>query len=281
LISGKNGRFDFERARTMIKNVHLPISDDLRNALTAINPSDEELIQSREVSIFGILQSNGLLMMRIIVARLRPQWIAECRILATWKQLQNTVNDWLSKFGFWGECGDVMKLPFIEGSPFIEMNWLLRRFPIKLIVHCLRHFQGLLSCVTLLQAMIEYRAITRDPCIVYRGFREGGNGLVGLYASLVGEIIIWRGFTTASKDRDFVMKEFACGRDGILFEIALGPNSIAADGEGDDVIIAAESGFKICDFDTESGIPIVKLEWVSAWSDADLEFNPRDLLQVE
>jgi TPR repeat protein len=281
-LSGNNGRFHFEKVRGMVKNMKSPLGDVLRRALTPDSPSNEELIREREVvSVFGILKSSGLGTMRILVARLRPRWIAECRIVATWKELQNKANDWLSHFEQSGSFEDIMKLPFTEGSPFAEMNWLLRRFPITLIVRCVKEFDGLLSCATLLQAVIEDRAVYRDPCIVYRGFRNGGNVLAGLYASVIGEIVIWRGFTIASKDRDLVVKEFASGRDGILFQIALGLGTIAADGEGCDVIIAAESGFKICSVDVEMGILVVKLEWVSGWSEADLEFDPRDLLSLE
>jgi hypothetical protein len=285
-LSGNNGNIDFESARRMIMKVSWSYADVVGRILMRKNPSEEELIQSRDVSVFGLLESNGFLMMRIIVARLRPVWIAECRILDTWKELQTTTTKWLSdfeslkKYGEFLSHEDLLKLPFLERSPFIEMNQLLRCFPIQLFVEYLNEFRGFLSCATLLQAVIESRSTLRDPGLVYRGFGRGGHELAGLYASLIDKVIIWRGFSTASKDRDFIIQEFVRRRDGILFEIVLGRGAIAADGEGNEVIIAAESGFKInsVEIETAHGIPIVSMEWVSAWSEADLEFDPRDLL---
>jgi hypothetical protein len=47
-----------------------------------------------------------------------------------------------------------------------------------------------------------------------------GNGELGwLYFSKIGEVIVWAGFMSTSRDRDYVLKTFITNEDSVLFEI--------------------------------------------------------------
>jgi hypothetical protein len=120
---------------------------------------------------------------------------------------------------------------------------------------------------------------------------------------MIGEVIVWRSFTSTSRNRETVIHQFiqkddkTAPLDGILFEIELHPGDIAADIARDsdfsyesEVLIAACSGFRVVDVDcltisdTIAGrlihfeIPRVKLSYASSWHGFDIDHRPRTVI---
>jgi hypothetical protein len=145
-----------------------------------------------------------------------------------------------------------------------------------LLAHFVDEARGFLACVCLLQAAIESVA-SKQPArgVVYRACCSGGGEIASLYCSEIGEVVVWPAFTSASRDRSQVLRDIEQCRDGVLFEITLGDGAIAANASEEQVVIAAESAFRIDDVVEEDmgewRVPIVKIDWVGAWSEVDLE----------
>jgi hypothetical protein len=157
--------------------------------------------------------------------------------------------------------------------------------------------RGILSYIYLLQSSIEYLWHTEpfeENVVVYRGIT--GNGDLGsLYFSMIGDIIVWPGFTRTSRDRDYVLKAFIINEDCALFEIELHPGDIAVNIQSQsqyeherEILIPASTAFKIISVnDVDVSIPgrggnppsllrilIVKLSYFLHWRDFDLDNCP-------
>jgi hypothetical protein len=172
------------------------------------------------------------------------------------------------------------------------MNLFLRAFPMDFIGNFVKELRGLLSYVYLLQSSIDYWSQLHpmdEDTVVYRGIPLIGPTLAVLYESVVGEIVLWRSFTSTSRRIEIAVHSFAKNRTGILFEIALHPGCAAADISSfsdhaeSEVLIAAYTAFHVDSVDeyhipsavSESGeeeiLPFVKLSFAFSWFDFDLE----------
>jgi hypothetical protein len=158
----------------------------------------------------------------------------------------------------------------------------------------------MLSYIYLLQSSIGKCAckwpIAEDQ-VVYRGLSSGGSELGLLYASLIGQIVVWKDFTSTSSDIECAMRDFVQGSDGILFGITLRTGAVAtairrysAIPNQHEILIAAISGFIIDSVDyirapqlgqggttrcsADSTIPKVKLRYWLSWIDFDIDDRP-------
>jgi hypothetical protein len=109
--------------------------------------------------------------------------------------------------------------------------------------------------------------------VVFRGLDSGGKDLAAGFCGLLGEIAILHEFTIVGRDRGKVVNEFVRGSEGILFEIVIGPGVPAAAFGADELLIAAESSFRVESIQkVEQGgleFPVIRLEWVGTWPDGD------------
>jgi hypothetical protein len=142
---------------------------------------------------------------------------------------------------------------------------------------------GPLAWIYLLQAAIEFDAGERpQPGVVYRGIVDGDAELAGLYCSAIGEVVVWPAFASASRERPRVLRDCATHPEAILFEITLGHGAIAAEVANSEVLIAADSAFRIVDLYEEeigdSRVKVVKMEWVDDWLNAVTEENVQRML---
>jgi hypothetical protein len=98
---------------------------------------------------------------------------------------------------------------------------------------------------------------------------------------MIGNVVVWRVFTSTSTDRDYALKHFIEDDDSILFEIELHAGDVAVlieahseYGSEREVLIVASTGFKVLSVNyndffiaRENGgstlmhLPIVKLEY--------------------
>jgi hypothetical protein len=151
---------------------------------------------------------------------------------------------------------------------------------------------GILRYIDLLQSFIEYSSYMK-PLVsntkVYRGIQQHGKQLVPLYKSMIGEVIVWPGFTSTSPVQNFVISRFIEGSDSLLFEIKLHPGDIAAEiaeysvfQEESEILIAASSGFKVksVDWIDISGMKIaqVRLSYCMSWYDFNIDDPPVPIL---
>jgi hypothetical protein len=124
---------------------------------------------------------------------------------------------------------------------------------------------------------------------VYRGIEQHGKQLVPLYESMIGEVVVWPGFTSTSSDRNFVISRFIQGADSLLFEIKLHPGDVAGEiyeysafQRESEILIAASSGFKIksVDWTDISGMKIVqiRLSYCMSWYDFNIDDPPVPIL---
>jgi hypothetical protein len=124
---------------------------------------------------------------------------------------------------------------------------------------------------------------------VYRGIQQHSKHLVPLYESMIGEVIIWPGFTSTSPNRELVISRFIKRADSLLFKIKLHPGDIAARirdycvfQEESEILIAASSGFKIksVDWIDISGMKIaqVRLSYCISWYDFNIDDPPVPIL---
>jgi hypothetical protein len=114
---------------------------------------------------------------------------------------------------------------------------------------------------------------------------------------MIGEAIVWPGFTSTSTDVDYVIETVAGSPDAILFEVELHPGDIAAMiqdyseyRQESEVLIAACSAFVVVATDsihvpnanpaalTGFTIPKVRLNYFSSWFDFDIDSIPPALM---
>jgi hypothetical protein len=305
LLSGVHGRFDFSEAQRTLAGIAGPAGI----LCAALDASDETLVLDRaSLSAFSLLRSGGLLAVRVMIPRLRPRWLDDRRVLAIWRETASAAVAFLARFPAWPKvqslasalpaCESVLEIVrilltmhFLDCSVFTGVNAVLRKLPMRSLAHFVDKFCGLLSYTVLLQAAIEVYASERkisDEWVVYRGLRN--RELAAIYASAIGEVVVWPAFTAASRDLARITNEYASGDEGILFEIALGPGNVAAEIGGfsnraavSEVIIAAESAFRIDKVEEccmgEGELLMVRMTYVGTWSDGDIECNVRPLIR--
>jgi hypothetical protein len=267
-----------------------PLADGLRDVLESPEWQPPAVSGSAvSGTVFAVRERCGLSGMRIAVARLRPVWISPGRVLDAWQALAAAAAKVLGRpmAEDIGHCADsveiasmALRIPTCEVEVFTKLNSMLRRLPVDL-------FGGLaetgytgtvLELTSLLQASVELCAFEAAGCVVYRGIGNCGCDVEKWYQSSIGHVIVWRGFTTAMRDREKVVEKYVGQDNGVLFVISLGRRAIVADLGDGDVLIAAETGFRIDEVRrTEEGITLVIMEWVAAWSDAELHWNPWEL----
>jgi hypothetical protein len=132
---------------------------------------------------------------------------------------------------------------------------------------------------------------------VYRGIERGAD-LVPLYESLIGDVVVWPGFTSTSLDRDSVLSRFITGGDCVLFEIELHPSDVAVmiekyskHSSEKEVLIPASTAFKVISIDSTDvliygedvgstifPIPVVRLGYFLHWYDFYLDQRPHPVL---
>jgi hypothetical protein len=191
----------------------------------------------------------------------------------------------------------IFEMYSIESSLYKTVNEFLRSFPVHLIGKLLKELGGVISYIYLLQSSIEQWSLLHplvSDCVVYRGVSSNGSSFSMLYESVIGEVIVWRGFTSTSLDCACVISSFVTSPDGILFEITLHPGDVAAaisefsSFAESEILIAACSGFVVDEVDTilvedddqnqEFTVPRVQLTYFASWFDFDLDIRPPRLI---
>jgi hypothetical protein len=160
----------------------------------------------------------------------------------------------------------------------------------------MKELRGLLSYIYLLQSSIECFSHLRpisDPIVVYRGMSSCDSDIVSIYESMIGQLIVWPGFTSTSRKFDYVIDTFVKSGHGMLFEIFLHPGDTAAEigqfsdipGESE-ILIAASSVYRVdavTEIEVLTGDPVdsrsfsvtkVTLTYEISWYDFDLDAPP-------
>jgi hypothetical protein len=190
----------------------------------------------------------------------------------------------------------IVRMYTLESRLYGNINTFLRCFPIRLISKFMKELNGVLRYIYLLQSSIEYLSRLRplqEDIQVYRGFRSRGSYFASLFESMIGDVIVWAGFTSTSTDRDRVIADFI-EEDGILFKINLHVGDVGVSicnysqfKSENEILIAASSGFRVESVDfkdvegrelNSSSFPKVTLSYFLHWSDFDLEQRPSPVL---
>jgi hypothetical protein len=326
LLSGLLGKFDFAEAR----NLFAKIASSNRFALIlrdSLSFVDDEFV-SAEVfckggNIFSILRDGEISLIRLMNPHLLDSVRSPDEVCANWKNtagccityllhlssagstsLCSSLNDLMPCDSFEDMIPCIIKLYSYQSSLYRNVNQFLRKFPIQILLKFIKELHGILGYIYLLQLSIEYCAykspITAD-LFVYRGFASKGSELGALDESLIGRIIVWKGFTSTSLDLESVMRQYVQSSEGILFEITLHPGAVAPDISRDsairsesEVLIAAMTGFFVESVDYLSyqqkdaadehstsidlTIPRVKLSYWWSWFDFDIDSPPMNLI---
>jgi hypothetical protein len=164
----------------------------------------------------------------------------------------------------------------------------------------MRELKGLVNYLYLLQSSIAFRSRDRplrENLVVYRGVEQSYES-VQLYESIVGNVVVWPGFTSTSTDRDYMLNHFITDENSVLFEIELHPGDVAVMIEEysdfqleREVLIAASTGFTVVSV-TYADVsvqpygggqislrsPVVRLSYFLHWYDFDLDQRPRPVL---
>jgi hypothetical protein len=186
----------------------------------------------------------------------------------------------------------IFKMYSVECSLYKNVNQFLCCFPIKIVGKFMRELGGIPSYVYLLQSSIEYWSHIQpllSDMTVYRGIQQHGRMFAPLYESMIGEVIVFPGFTSTSIDRDLVILKFINGEDSLLFEISLHPGDVAAaihdysDHRDElEILIAASSGFMVDEVEwieiDEVKIAQVRLSYCISWYDFDIDDPPAPVL---
>jgi hypothetical protein len=152
----------------------------------------------------------------------------------------------------------------------------------------MKELGGILRYIYLLQSSIEQYShiqLLSSNLTVYRGIQQHGRLLMPLYESMIGEVIVWPGFTSTSMKRDFVISKFIRGADSLLFEISLHTGD-AAVSIGDfpdfplesEILIAASSGFMVEDVEwiniRGTKIGQIRVSYCRSWYHFDIDDPP-------
>jgi hypothetical protein len=223
LLSGILGRFEFKEARTLFAEA----SSSNRTAQileSALSGLDDHLITSNEYlklgNVFSLIRSPSHDNISII------------RLMTTYGDDRVTIDIWremaLSSVNFLLDLSQrdsvalrslptelplcqsikemiaiIFKMYSTECSLYKNVNHLLRYFPVRILSKFMKELGGMLRYVYLLQSSIHYCSHIQhfsSNFWVYRAVPTGGSELVNLYHSMIGEIIVWPGFTSTSTD---------------------------------------------------------------------------------
>jgi hypothetical protein len=253
LLSGLLGRFDFAKARNQFEKA--PSSNRfaviLRDSLSLLR---DDLVSVGEFSksgtVFSLLRDGQISSIRIMNPHLCEMFPVQDRVNGVWRNMARACINYLRTLSHLestvlsslpidlASCEPfpemiplIFKMYSIEPTSYRNVNRFFRQFPIQILGKCLKEFDGILNYIYLLQSSIHYCAckwpIAEDQ-VVYRGLSSGGSELDPLYTSLIGQIIVWKGFTSTSNDIECAMRDFVRSSKGILFEMILCPGPIAA-----------------------------------------------------
>jgi hypothetical protein len=325
LFSGTFGRFNFTESRTLFEemSVSTRFAAILRNSLSR---SDCELICasdfSRTGNIFSFLRSSfdeAIALIRILNADLFGFAFDDCSRFATWRdiagssflylvdlsQAQSYVlgslpSDCLSCDSISAMIEIIFRMYTIDSSLYKNVNQCLRCFPISMVSKFMRELRGILYYIYLLQSSIDYYSHAKpiqENLVVYRGI-AGSASLGLLYETMIGDVVVWPGFTSTSIDCNSVLRSFIHNEDSVLFEIELHPGDAAVlieqyyeYGSEREILIAASTGFEVLRVDyADVSIPqkngdshffhllIVRLSYFLHWYDFDLDQRPLPVL---
>jgi TPR repeat protein len=329
LLSGLFGRFDFVEARQMFGLVSESEHDLTRFAIVlrnSLSKSDCALLSgsdfSKTANIFSVLRSSldeSIPLIRILNAHLGSEVQFADYMLSKWQDIAGlamaylvdlshirTVSGHSNPLGVLGSlptdlvsCNSisdmipiVFKMYSIECSLYRNVNHFLRYFPIGIVSKFMKELGGILHYIYLLQSSIEYcshhQPLSCD-IIVYRGIPQQGKMLAPLCESMIGEVIVWPGFTSTSTDRNLVISRFINDEDSLLFEISLHPGDVAVAIQDysehpheAEIVIAASSGFRIDDVEwidiRGCKIGQVRLSYCFSWYDFNIDDPPVPIL---
>jgi hypothetical protein len=317
LLSGQLGRFNINRARI---EFHLAAPENhfgsmLSDALSQPLHKLELMEDFGELrSVFTFLRRHGspsFSDMRTLNFELSRIAIVESDVMNTWRAMASDTIGYLSDFNdIWAKVRSmsepllqsrlisemieiIFRMYSAECSLYENVNFFLRHIPVQIVAKFITEFRGILCYIYLLQASINH--LTRqnpfeEEIVVYRTIKGIDPELKPLYQSAVGEVILWRAFTSTSRDKAKAIWRLRNTTGGILFEIRLPPNSVAADihhwseFENElEVLIAAYTAFRIDEivdfriqdefpaFEPDIVIPTVKMSHTISWFDFALE----------
>jgi hypothetical protein len=182
----------------------------------------------------------------------------------------------------------VFRMYTIESRLYKNVNHFLRYFPVSMVSKFMRELNGILSYIYLLQSSIQYLSHTEpfhEDLTVYRVI-SGDCDLALLYASMIGGVVVWPGFTSTSSDRNSALGSFATDDNCVLFEIELHRGDIAVEiqdvseyQDEREILIPASTAFEVISVDdTDGSIPSVRLSYFLDWCDFDLDDYPRAVI---
>jgi hypothetical protein len=277
---------------------------------------------SQTANVFSVLRSSldeSIPLIRILNVHLADQAQLADHMLSVWQEVADFILDYLvdlsqgertpipsnqrtvlrslpSDLALCNSIPEMTSLIFrmysIESLLYKNVNMFLRCFPSALIGKFMNELGGILRYIYLLQSSIEYFSHMQplsSPMVVYRGISQPRKMLVPLYESMIGEVIVWPGFTSTSTDRDFVILQFIRKEESMLFEISLHPGDVAvaiheySDHENEsEVLIAASSGFTVEAVEWVEirgmNIPQVRLSYCMSWYDFNIDDPPEPIL---
>jgi hypothetical protein len=98
----------------------------------------------------------------------------------------------------------IFRMYTAHSSLFQNVNHFLRRFPVEILDKFMGELRGILRYVHLLQSSIEYHSQNNpfvSDIISSRGLSSDGKRFAPLYESMIGEVIVWPGFTSTSTNK--------------------------------------------------------------------------------
>jgi hypothetical protein len=194
----------------------------------------------------------------------------------------------------------ILKMYSIESLLYKTANDFLGCFPVVIHDKFMTEVGGILRYIYLLQSSIEHSAGIEpllSDIIFYQDIEQRGKILGPLYESMVGEVIVWPGFTSTSTDRELVIRQLINGEDNLLFEIQLHPGNVAVamsdysvSQDESEILIATSSGFIVneverihihqeseCGF-RELMIWQVRVSYCKSWYDFNIDHPPPPIL---
>jgi hypothetical protein len=186
----------------------------------------------------------------------------------------------------------IFRMYSIDSLLYKNVNHFLRCFPIRIISKFMKELGGILRYIYLLQSSIaqySHIQLLSSNLTVYRGIQQHGRLLMPLYESMIGEVIVWAGFTSTSPDQDLVLSRFIKDDDSLLFSISLHPGDVAVGisdysdyPEESEILIAASSGFMVEEVEwieiRGTKIGQVRLSYCISWYDFNIDDRPAPIL---
>jgi hypothetical protein len=329
LLTGLFGRFDFVEARKMFELASESEHNLTRFAIVLrdlLSNSDCELLRGSDFSgmanIFSVLRHSldeSIPLIRILNAHLGYEVQFANYMFSVWEDFTRSAMAYLvdlshiktdsahsNSSGVLGSlpthlvsCDSipemirtVFQMYSIECSLYKNVNHCLRYFPIAIVNKFMKELDGILRYICLFQSSIEYCSHNQplsSDIIVYRVIQQRGKMLAPLYESMIGDVIVWPGFTSTSIDRDLMISRFINEDNSLLFEISLhqGDSAVAI---SDYSKHPYESKFLIT---ASSALMVDEIEWIDirglkiaqerlsyciSWYDFDIDDPPAPIL---